>query len=626
MARVVGDPAERKARSARGRAFIQSHFSHRAVGERIGRRLAELGLDSPAPARGVTAAHPAGAVRFLAPGTPAAVKREIRALRLRPIISVVTPVYDVEPRWLSRAIESVRAQHYPFWELCLCDDASTSEPTRQLLRQYQGLDPRIRIDWAESNSGIAGASNRAAMLASGEFIALLDNDDELTPDALLEVVRRLNQDPELDLLYSDEDKLNEAGERCDHYFKPDWSPEHLQSVMYLLHLLVVRKSLFLDLGGFRPQYSGAQDYDLALRIAGRTDRIGHIARVLYHWRMIPGSAAEKVDAKPAALDAGRRALADFVSREQLPASVEPGLLDGLFRVHYQLVGQPEVSLCIVAGNKHAHMGTRGYIHLLDNFVRSIVEKTEYRRFEIVVVHDNDIDPQGLAQLAQLGCRLVAYPGPNRPFNFAHKANFTVRQSRTEHMVLLNDDMEVLRPDWLSALLEYSQQPRIGAVGGRLLHADGSLQHAGVVLGVNGSAAHLFHNSPRGYIGYNAFTHVVRNYSAVTAACLATRLSVFEEAGGFDEAFAVDFNDIDFCLSLQQRGYRVVYTPYCELYHFEGQSLVRHTQDPAEVERFCRRWSRQLDCDPYYNPNLTHCGLDCAFDPARSNWRPGGFSA
>lgn len=622
MRRVYTDTAERKAKGERAQADIRANYSAKAVGARIERRLTELGLHESRPAARTFPVHPAGPPRLSPRGVPAEVRREIRAMARRPPISVVMPVYNVAGEWLRRAIESVKAQWYPFWELCLCDDASTSEETRRVLAEYQGSDPRIRIDRAESNTGIAGASNRAALLASGEFIALLDNDDELTRDALLEVVRRLNRQPELDLIYSDEDKLNEAGEICDPFFKPDWSPEHLQSVMYLLHLLVVRKRTFFEVGGFREQFSGAQDYDLALRVAGRTARIGHIPKVLYHWRMIPGSAAEKVDAKPAALEAGLRALEDFVAREKLPARVEPGLLQGQFRVRYNVVGHPKVALCIVASNKKAQVGSRGYINLLENFVRSIEEKTEYRNREVVVVHDDNLEAGCVRALAELRCRMVCYPGPYRPFNFARKANFALRHAHSEHVVLLNDDMEVIRPDWLSALLEYSQQSRIGAVGGRLLHADGSIQHAGMAVGVNEGAAHLFHRAPRGYVGYNGFTHVVRNYSAVTAACLATRMQVFEEVGGFDEQFSVDFNDTDFCLSLLQRGYRVVYTPYCELYHFEGQSLTRQAQNAREVERFQTRWAKFLESDPYYNPNLTRTGLDCAVDPERSTWRPG----
>jgi GT2 family glycosyltransferase/glycosyltransferase involved in cell wall biosynthesis len=603
MRRAFEDTEERRRKGVAAARTIHERYSAEAVARLIRERLAEV--DQPC------VQHPPRPKRFVPKGTPARAWAEMRRLKWAPRISVITPVYNVDAEWLRRCVESVRAQYYPYWELCLCDDGSTREDTRVALATFQGVDPRIKVIWETQNRGIASSSNRAAEFATGEWLAMLDDDDELAPNALLEVARELERRPDLDVLYTDEDKIDSQGRFCDHYHKPDWSPEHLQSVMYMLHLLAVRKKMFLKVGGFRAEYSGAQDYDLALRLAGVTNRIGHIPKVLYHWRIIEGSAAKEVDAKPAALEAGRRALEDFVRREKLPATVEPGLLPGLFRVKYRVVGQPKASLVIVAGNQKVELPERGDVVLVENFARSIVEKTDYANYEIVVAHDGNLSEETVGSLERLGCRLAEYPGPRRPFNFAHKANWSLRQARSELAVLLNDDMEVSQREWLGALLEYAQQPWIGAVGGRLIYADGRLQHSGIVLGVNGGAAHLYHGFPRGFVGYNAITHIVRNYSAVTGACLAIKMSLFEKIGGFDEAYGVDYNDIDFCLSLMDAGYRVVYTPYSELYHFEAQSLRRMGQNAEEVARFWKKWAKYLAADPHYNVNLSRKRLDCA---------------
>ncbi|MBI4890192.1 MAG: glycosyltransferase [Acidobacteria bacterium] len=598
MRRVFDDNAERKRRGAAAARTIRERFSAEAVGRLIAARLAEI--DQP------MVRHPEGPKRFLPRGAP---EWRLRQLKAIPRISLITPVYNVEAEWLRRCVESVKAQWYPYWELCLCDDGSTRQETVDYLQELRGSDPRIKVIREEENRGIAAASARAVEFSTGEWLAFLDNDDELAPDALLEVARLLQSQPELDVIYSDEDKINAAGEYCDHFHKPDWSPEHLQCVMYMLHLMVVRKKLFFDVGGFRAEYSGAQDYDLALRLAARTNRIGHIPKVLYHWRMIEGSAAAKVDAKPEALNAGMRALENLVASERLPARVEAGLLPGTFRVRYRVVGRPKASLVIVASNQAADLPGRGRVVLVENFVRSIHAKTEYRNFEVVISHDGNLKASTVDALSSMGCRLVQYERPEGAFNFAHKANWSLRQAESELLVLLNDDMEVIRQDWLSSLLEYAQQPWIGAVGGRLLFGDGRVQHVGMVLGVNEGAAHIYHGFSREFVGYNGYTHMVRNYSAVTGACLATRKSLFEEMGGFDEDFRVDYNDTDYCLKLVDAGYRIVYTPYCELYHFEGRSLKRTKQDPEEVARFKQRWSRYLAADPYYNVNLSRVRLD-----------------
>lgn len=601
MRRAFQDQTERRLKGEAAALTIRDHFSAQHVRGLIRQRLAEV--ERPA------AVHPAWPHPFLPQTTPSQARTAIHQLRTPPRISVITPVYNVDPRWLLRCVDSVRAQWYPNWELCLCDDGSTSDATLAALESYRGVDPRIRVIRESANRGIAAASNRAAEFATGEYLAMLDNDDELSPDALFEVARALERAPELDLLYTDEDKIDEQGRHVDHYHKPDWSPEHLQSVMYILHMLVVRKSIFLELGGFREQFSGAQDYDLALRVTSISQRVGHIPKVLYHWRKIEGSAALQVDAKPKALEAGRRALEDFVRVNGLPARVEPGLLPGLFRVKYRVVGKPKVTLLIISGVKQADLPGRGRVVMVEHFVESLILKTEYRNYEIAVSHDPDITPSTAENLARLGCRLLPYPKPPGRFNFSHKSNWSLGQVHTEHVIILNDDLEVISGEWLSSMLEYSQQPWVGAVGARLLYADGNLQHGGMALGVNDGAAHLYHQHSAALVGYNAFTHLVRNYSILTAAVLATRMSVVEKIGGFDETFAMDYNDVDFCMKLIDRGYRVVYTPYSELYHFEGQVMIRSAQLSREAARFVAKWRPWVEADPHYNVNLTRHSLD-----------------
>ena len=613
MRSVFEDSDARQAKARRGAETIRMHYSAAAVGEVMARRFSELKVAENKPPRTLVRSRSANRPpSFFHPDTPANAAEEIRSWKSRPAISIVTPVYDVAGRHLRSCIESVRSQYYPCWELCLCDDGSTRRDTLDVLESYRGLDPRIKIVRLEPNQGIAAASNRAAEISTGAYLAMLDDDDELAPNALFEIAAAIREYPDIDLLYTDEDKIDESGAFVDHYCKPDWSPEHLLSVNYILHMLVVRKDVFYAVGQFRSEFSGAQDYDLALRVAGCARRIHHVARILYHWRKVTGSAAAGVDAKPAALDAGKRALEDHVRHSATNAYVEPGLLPGLFRVRHCIPEPPLASICILASGRATKVEGRGVINLLENFVKSIAEKTEYPNYEIVAVDDGNLPESTLRALKGIDFRRVSAP-VNRPFNFSKKVNFAWRQARGRHIVLLNDDMEVVSGEWLRAMMELLQQEAVGVVGARLLFPDQRIQHVGVVLGVGEGAAHVYHGFPSATVGYNAFTHVVRNYSAVTAAAMATRREVLESTGGFDEELAVDYNDIDFCLKAIQAGYRVVYTPYAELLHFEGASLGRKEQNSKEVGLFLKRWPSWVASDPYYNLNLTRTALDFSLD-------------
>jgi GT2 family glycosyltransferase/glycosyltransferase involved in cell wall biosynthesis len=609
---VYEDQPAAWARGARAAQRMRDQFSAAQIGNEIRRRLHAIGLSAELPpflawvgrTRGLVGSAPFTALDAMQ-------RHAIASLGARrPVISLIVPVYNVAPVWLEACVLSVLKQSYPFWELCLCNDASTEKPTLALLQRLQGVDPRIKIRHAPRNLGIAGASNLAVEMATGEFIAMLDNDDTIHPDALLEVARALFANADIDVIYTDEDKIDEQGRLIDTYHKPDWSPEHLESVMYVLHMLVVRKRLFLEVGGFRAEYSGAQDYDLMLRLSRRTQKVHHIARALYHWRAVQGSAAAVVDAKPYALQAGLRALQDHVAQKHGDrAWVEDGLLPGTFRVRRKILGRPRVSLLILTNNGELDLPGRGSFHMVDNLVDSILRRTNYRNYEVVVVDNSKLAAEQIARFRTLGVRVENFTGPVVPFNYAAKANYALRICRTEHLVLLNDDMEVINEDWLTSLLELSQDPEVGAVGARLLHADGTIQHVGCVIGVNNGTAHVYHSFPGDFIGYNGFTHLIRNYSAVTGACLATRKSVMSQVGGLDESFAIDFNDTDLCLKILESGYRIVYTPYSSLFHFEGASAKRVTQNADERRRFVARWARYMENDPYFNPNFSRSRFD-----------------
>ena len=537
-----------------------------------------------------------------APEQLAELGAEIAALPQQPLISVLTPVYNTPAQWLRACIESVRRQAYPNWEHCLCDDGSTSPETAAVLREFAS-DPRIRIVRLERNAGISAATNAALDLARGDYIALLDHDDELTPDALARVVQWINANPWVEVLYSDEDKLETDGVRCDPFFKPGWSPEHFLHCMYTCHVLVARRALVQDAGGFRAGYEGAQDYDLMLRLIERTHAVGHIPRVLYHWRKIPGSTAAAQAAKPWAEDAGKRALEDYVRRRGIDAEVRPGAAPGLFRIQRRIIGTPLVSIVVpTRGQVTDRDGTP--LDLLASSIESIGRRTSWKHYEFIIVGDaSPLQPSTVRALSGTQHRILHHQPAGR-FNFSCKINEGVAAASGEHVLLLNDDVEALDADWLSAMLEYSQDPEIGAVGAQLLYPDGRLQHVGMVLGVNGIAAHAFHQHPGTSAGYFGSVIGPRNYSAVTAACLMSRRAVFLQVSGFDETFPIDFNDVDYCLRVRRAGYRIVYTPYARLLHHESASFGPRQQDTEGIAEMQRRWGSEIQKDPYYNPNLT----------------------
>ena len=535
---------------------------------------------------------------------------DLARLAYRPRISILTPVYNTDANVLRLMVDSVRAQWYPDWQLCLADDASAKPETRAALDEIDGSDARIRVIRQPANGGISAATNAALDAADGEFVALLDHDDELAPGALLEVVELLNRHRDADVVYTDEDKLDFDGTHVEPFFKPDWSPEYLNSSMFLGHLVVYRRTIVEQAGRFRSAFDGSQDYDLALRVTERTDRIHHVPQVLYHWRKIQGSAAASAEAKPWGLQAARRALVDHVARLPVPATVEDQPGDGFWRVRYEIAGTPKVSVIVpTAGTVRETTSGRRDMPLA--CLRSVVERTDYAHYEVVLAVNGRLSDE-LTRFVEAEPRIRRIDAEAAgPFNFAATINAAARHATGEHLLLLNDDTEIVSAEWMRAMLEFSQQRAIGAVGAKLLFPDGRLQHAGVIVGIGGGACHVFSGFPGDTPGYFGGTWIIRNYSAVTAACLMTRRDVFDALGGFDERFATDFNDVDYCLRVREAGYRIVVTPFATLTHFEGASFGSRERkvSPQEVRLMSERWAGVIANDPYYNPNLTRTALD-----------------
>lgn len=515
-----------------------------------------------------------------------------------PLISILMPVYNTPEIWLDRAIESVRQQVYQNWELCIADDASPSPHVRQALERWQTTDARIKVTYRSENGHISRATNSAAELASGEFLAFLDHDDELTPDALGEVALRLIEDPEVDLLYSDDDKIDENGRRYAPQFKGDYSPELLLSYMYFCHLLVVRRKLFLEAGSIRVGFEGAQDYDFALRAAERARKIAHLPMVLYHWRAIAGSTALDATEKPDSFEAGRLAVADALRRRGIaaqathPAWAEQSHL-GVFACEFGDEG-PAVSIIIP---------TRNRLDLLRRCIDSIRNLTTYTNYQIVIADNESDDAQTLAYLASLGVRVLRIESPGGRFSFAHLNNRAVEQCDTPYVLLLNNDTEVMEPKWLSQMMGYAQIPGVGSVGARLLYADGRVQHAGIVHALHGGlAGHAFKLMPPKHPGYLNLSLSTRNVAAVTAACLLTPRALYLQLSGLDEKnFNVAYNDVDYGYRLLKAGHRNVYCASAVLRHYEGASRG-FADDPREVTAFRRLHGKFVD--PFYNPNLS----------------------
>jgi O-antigen biosynthesis protein len=525
----------------------------------------------------------------------------------QPLISIILPVYNPNPAWLKEAIDSVRNQIYPNWELCIADDASPNPDIRVILKEYSQLDSRIKVELRKENGHISAASNSALGIARGLWVALLDHDDTLPSHALYCVVESINKDSSIRLIYSDEDKINEKSQRFGPYFKCDWNPDLFYSHNMFSHLGVYAMDLIREVGGFRLGFEGSQDYDLALRCIERIEQnqIHHIPRVLYHWRMHAESTASSADAKPYAMLAGERAINDHLVRKGVNAKAELKAFG--YRVHYQLpTSLPLVSIIIP---------TKNGLELLKRCINSIFEKTEYTNYEILII-DNGSDELATLEYLQLISRKpnVRVLHDARPFNYSQLNNGAVRVARGEVICLLNNDIEVISSGWLSELVSHALRPDVGAVGAKLLFPDDTIQHAGILLKVTGIAAHAHKGFPRNAHGYFSRANLIQDFSAVTGACLVVKKSLYQYVGGLNETeLAVAFNDVDFCMRIREAGYRNIWTPYAELYHHESatrgyeDSPEKAARFEKEVEYMERRLENQED--PFYSPNLTKAGSD-----------------
>ena len=523
-------------------------------------------------------------------------RAESSHLDYRPLISVITPVYSPPAHILRATVESVQNQTYDNWQLCLVDGGSEGTAIRQLLAELAEREPRVVVKFLDHNLGIAGNSNQAAQLASGEFLALLDHDDLLAPNALFEVVRLLNTDPAADLIYFDEDKLTEDGTtRLEPFFKPGWSPEMLLSANYLMHS-VIRRRLFQELGGFAPNTDGAQDWDLMLRCTERTSAIAHIPKVLYHWRQAAGSTAGRQFAKPYVFERQQRCVAEHLQRQGIAGTTTRLDRQGVLRVLWPARGSI-VSIIIPTKDK---------VELLRPCLDSLLELTAYRNFEVVLVDTGSREEQTRTYYAHLSTdprvRIVDYPGK---FNYSAANNFGAKHASGELLLFLNNDIEVLDADWLEELVRWAELPEIGVVGAKLLYPDGSIQHAGVIIGMEGHASHLFWGAREGYSGLFGSVEWYRDYLAVTGACMMMRRALFDEVGGFDEQYELAFSDVEICVRIASRQYRNLYTPFARLRHHEGGSRGQHI--PAnDLLRGYQHLRRFVEAgDPYFNPNLSY---------------------
>ncbi|MCD8158180.1 MAG: glycosyltransferase family 2 protein [Clostridiales bacterium] len=531
-------------------------------------------------------------------------------LKSEPLISVCMPVYNPEIRWLKRAVDSVLNQTYENFELCIADDCSTDPRVKKYLESLR--DKRIKVIYRQKNGNISEATNTAIEAAEGEFIALLDNDDELAQNALAEIVKTLDKYPEADVIYSDEDKTDKRGKRSEPFFKPDFSPHTLLSLNYISHLGVYRRELVNRFGGLRSEYDGSQDYDLALRAADITDNIYHIPKVLYHWRILDTSTAGDIGKKSYAYDAAKRAVEDTIKRRGLRAEVKAVKNSSFYNVEFKPDNRDFVSIIIPVKDKP---------EITENCLKSIYEKTNFKNYEVIIIDNNSEEPETLALFEKYrqknNCKVLRL---DMPFNYSRLNNIAAGLAGGNILLFLNNDTEVISENWLGAIAGACRETDIGCVGAKLLYPNDTIQHCGIILGAGGLAGNCgtgIHKNERGYFGRYALNY---NCSAVTAACLGVRKSLFEKVGGFDESFAVAFNDVDFCLKVKALGVNNLCLGDVCLYHYE--SLTRGLEDfpekmerfKGEIRRFKEKWGEELLLnDPCYSVNMS-LDLDNLFKP------------
>lgn len=531
------------------------------------------------------------------------------AFSYAPKISILVPTFNTPEKYLRVMIESVRAQSYENWELCIAD-GSTETKTREVLKQYASEDDRIRINWLDENYGISGNTNKALEIATGEYIGLLDHDDFVEPDLLYEVVKEL-QDGHTDIVYTDEDKaVKQRGKwlYVDPNLKPDFSIDLFRSHNYITHFFVVNADIMKQIGGFDSDYDGSQDYDLMFRCIEETwerqGRIAHVAKPLYHWRVHESSTAGNPKSKMYCYDAGKRAIEAHLKRMGIAAKVDYTDMWGLYHTRYETVGNPLLSIIIP---------NKDHIDDLTKCISSIEKKSDYKNIEYIVVENNSEEKATFEAYEQLqkeypNVKVVTWDGP---FNFSSINNLGAKHSSGDYLLLLNNDTELMEPDSIGDMLGICMRDDVGIVGAKLFFGDDTIQHAGVVLGFGGFAGHVFSFLTDASLGYMMRARINCNYSAVTGACLMVKKSVYDEVGGLTEEFAVGLNDVDFCLKVREKGYMVVYDAFAKWHHYESKSRGYDDEDPekkkrleGEVAKFRARWKEILDAgDPFYNKNF-----------------------
>ena len=529
-------------------------------------------------------------------------KQKNEKWKRKPLISIVVPVYNTPQVFLRQMIESVQNQSYSEWELCIGNASPENKEMKKILEEYK-KDARIKEVEIPENKGISQNTNRAMEIASGELIGLLDHDDLLAPNALYEIAKAVNEHPDPEVIYTDEDKVTtDLKEHFQPHLKPDFNLDLLRSNNYICHFFVASRDLIKRVGGFRPEFNGAQDYDLILRCTEQAKQIVHIPKILYHWRVHKASTADNPASKMYAFDAGKRAIEEHLVRCRTKGTVQHTKDLGFYRVKYEICGEPLVS--IIIPNKDQS-------EALKKCLDSIREKTSYRNYEIIIVENNSEEPETFAfykKIAGEKIKVVTWEGE---FNYSAINNFGVRHARGDYLLLLNNDVEIINGDWLTEMLSHCQRKEVGIVGAKLYYPDNTIQHAGIIIGIGGVAGSVFVGLPRAFSGYLHKASIQLDLSAVTAACMLVKRSVFEQVGGLEEKLKVAFNDVDFCLRVREKGYLVVYDPYAELYHYESKTRgaedtkekIRRFQ--TEIEYMRSHWIGLLKKgDPYYNCNLS----------------------
>jgi len=528
---------------------------------------------------------------------------EYKDLSFRPLISILIPVYNVEGHYLEECLNSILSQSYDNFEVCIVDDASTLRETLDTLKKYEDNE-KIRIVHRKKNGHISRATNDALNMAKGEFVAFVDNDDMLDKDALYFVVERLNKDKKLDLIYSDEDKIDQGEKRCYPHFKPDWSPDTLLSLNYICHLVVARTKLVREVGGLTVGMEGAQDYDLLLRLTEKTDRIFHIPKILYHWRMIEGSTALDLDSKDYAADKGKLAIEAALKRRKINATVEKDPVSTYYRVIYDIKKEPLVSVIIP---------TKDHAKITEDCLKSVFKKTTYKNYEVLLVNNRSEEKETFELFDEYKKKYKNFRviDADMEFNYSKINNYAAKKAKGEYIILLNNDTEVITPEWMTYLVGYAMLPYAGAIGAKLFYPDNTIQHVGVVLGMGGIAGHTHIGMKRDDPGLYGRIRVPYDVGAVTAACLCVKKKKFDEVAGLEErGLKVAFNDIDLNMKLAERGYLNIVLPMVELYHYEsksrGSDMVPEKKARFEKEKefMIEKWGDALFNDHFYNPNYS----------------------